>query len=126
MNDIEENNKLIAEFIRIELFNEEFTEALLICNALDLSVNPYTHFNNVLEDVYLDDFKFNSSWDWLIPVFTKCWDKIEEFQFDTEKYDYATKEIFHEDYTFSDFIRADIESIYERVVEFIKWYNQQK
>ena len=66
-----DNDKLLAEFMNIELFNNKSTEAILICSALDLPVNPLTHFENMQEDVYLEDFKFDSSWDWLMPVVEK-------------------------------------------------------
>ena len=62
------DNKIIAEFMEIEIFDEEYTEALLIASALDLPVNPCTHFDNILDTVYLEDFSFDCSWDWLMPV----------------------------------------------------------
>ena len=124
--NIEENNKLIAEFMEIEMFGEgkDHTEALLICSSLDLSVNPCTHFENVQETVHLDDMKFDSSWDWLMPVVKHCTDLTRNFEFCSEQYLYWQNELFHPDYMLSEFIENDISSIYSRVVEFIKWYNE--
>lgn len=114
-----DDNRLIAEFMGIELFgkDKDFTEALLICSALDLNVNPLTHFEYIQEDVYLDDMRFDSSWDWLIPVVEKimsiCFteDQIETDE-DLSSWFYGIRDQIPE-----------IHTTYSAVVEFIKWYN---
>ena len=72
------------------------------------------------------DLKYHASWNRLMPVFKKIWESIDQFQYDDEPYLYITEEIFHPDYLLSDFINNNIESVWNRCVEFIKWYNEQK
>ena len=127
---IQENNKLIAEFMEIEMFGEEkdHTEALLICSALDLSVNPCTHFENVQETVHLDDMKFDSSWDWLMPVV----DKIQEEYGDGEEHisiqppNTCSLTPFRGALYKSFYGKTTKQATYEAVVEFIKWHEERK
>jgi len=62
-----------------------------------------------------------------MPVIKACWNKFRELNldFDDEKYLYVTENIFAPDFCLSEFMESDIESIYSRVVEFIKWYNNK-
>ncbi|HTJ53768.1 MAG TPA: hypothetical protein VL443_30140 [Cyclobacteriaceae bacterium] len=73
----------------------------------------------------VDDFQFHSSWDWLMPVvdkietmgyqFKQCRKRVEIFEdFGTQLFVLRTKE------------DIKIKSACKAVVEFIKWYNQQK
>ena len=69
---------------------------------------------------FVEDLKFNSSWDWLMPVVKKI------------------REVINTELNFSDFddqrgydqrlnpYNYDIDSIYKGAVEFIKWYNENK
>ena len=135
--NIEENNKLISEFMEIEMFGEEkdHTEALLICSALDLPVNPCTHFENVQETVYLDDMKFDSSWDWLMPVVEKI-ESLERLggivtivqgqckitsRMAGDHSVYSTKSYYMEKGA-----QGKLQATYEAIIEFISWYNKQK
>ena len=109
-----EGNKLIAEFRGMKKSNlylnlksgnyvkkenddcESFTTSLYIINGKGIL-----------------DLKFHSSWDWLMPV-------IEQIE-NTESY-ITTKETMKN-------IRLsipDINLVYHFVVEFIKWYNENK
>ena len=69
---------------------------------------------------------YSRSWDYLMPVVKECKDRSEEFQYDDDNYLHYEEELFHPDYMLSEFLNDDIMSIFERVVEFIQWYNNLK
>jgi len=95
-----ENNKLIAEFMELEKEN-----------GLYLFTTP-------MDDYKTDTLYFNSSWDWLMPVVRKCWDIAE-----VQDYDSA---LMLADYDFQYVAFGNIEKSYKAVVEFIKYYNENK
>lgn len=82
-------------------------------------------YGMVIDDKYYTYtlMKYHSSWDWLMPVVKLCWEKTIEFQYDDEEYLHITEDIFHPDYSLSEFMNGNIESIWYRVISFIKWYN---
>lgn len=109
-----ENNKLIAEHLGMQKTNigwYDFEENLKL---------SYT------EDNTFDLLKFNTSWDWLMSAVKDCTNIIEEYGFESEERNYIEDEIFNLDYTLSEFLNNEIDSIYQRVVSFIKWYNENK
>ena len=122
MKDVIENNKLIAEFMMFETVG-------------DLHLIP---FDNTDNDTYLPEhMKFHSSWDWLMPVV----DKIEDFftiggnelEFQVVTYEDEIKVIAkhpHKAWETLVEVSADgsgkKENTYKAVVEFIKWYNENK
>ena len=71
---------------------------------------------------YLPDYlHYNTSWDWLMPVV----EKIERDS--TVRIDNDTVFILSKGYsTLTQFNDNKINMVYNAVVEFIKWYNQQK
>lgn len=110
--EILENNKLIAEFMGFDFFK---------------SIRYTTKtFDSTLK--YLQYFKFHQSWDWLIPVVSK----IDNIYKDLYKDAYANKiPVSYEiETSFADVIcrniTTELNHLYERVIEFIKWYNQNK
>jgi len=109
--NIQENNKLIAEFME---WRHEGSSA-----------RGLTGFWNGSGYFTYSELKFHESWDWLMPVVKHCTDLTRNFEFCSEQYLYWQNELFHPDYMLSEFIENDISSIYSRVVEFIKWYNEQ-
>ena len=60
----------------------------------------------------LDELKFHSSWDWLIPVVSKCYKTGD----DTHQWDDLMDGMF----------TCDINIVYAQVVEFINQYNKNK
>jgi len=62
----------------------------------------------------LDKVKFDSDWSWLMPVVKK----INAIAHEQELYDVGEYELLA-DYL----IGADIDTTYNQVVQFIKWYN---
>ena len=53
-----ENNKLIAELMEIEVEDGLY------------------YYTTSMDDYKTDTLYFNSSWDWLMPVVEKCFDKL--------------------------------------------------
>ena len=81
---------------------------------------------NLELDPNVSGYHYHDSFDWLMPVVKKCSESFEHHQYDSEEYYHITEEIFHPDYSLSEFMNADIEAVYNRVVTYIKWYNQNK
>lgn len=129
MNETEilEGNKLIAEFMRIPFYNNG-----------KYTIFMFSDSNNRSEV----DLHYHSSWDWLMPVV----EKIENLEFgkwyihiqgNTVDIEDGNEGIglwdFHinnEDPDFSLFPSnkklKPVESVYIAVVEFIKWYNNER
>jgi len=104
----EKNNKLIAEFIGFEDTGEGYTNSLDYFGDIKVYRESTGHFN---------DMKFNSSWDWLIPVVKKI------------RYYQLTHLNVGEDYYrtqgFEDILLSfDMEELYFQIIGFIKWYNK--
>ena len=98
---MEENNKLITEFMGLD--TEVFNSGLL----------NYNH-NNVWHEEH--ELSYNVSWDWLMPVVQKIGDEYYNTPFD-ETYSHLTEQ-YENIWT--------IEDTYRAVVEFIKDQNTIK
>ena len=114
--EILESNKLIAEFMGGLFKSNKFT------------INDgwvWLPFENMCK---ITSLRYNSSWDWLMPVVEKIekiiWNKID-----------LTEEVIInglscripiKDDAFISIKNTKIEATYDCVVEFIKWYNNQK
>ncbi len=96
-----ENNKLIAEFMRLD--TEVFNTGLL----------NYNH-NNVWYEEH--ELSYNVSWDWLMPVVEKC--LVGEAEQNEEVSKTTIKNIYE------GICNQDIRDLYKAVVEFIKQYNK--
>jgi hypothetical protein len=110
MNTIE-NNKLIAQFMG-------FRAKMNRPDVYSYSDLPFFSCTYDTPEKVLESFagyaKYRSSWDWLMPVVDKCSDKNMNMfadEFNVELYMFTTN---------------DIEAVYEKVVEFINWYNKNK
>ena len=121
--NILENNKLIAEFMRMKKI-DGFTTSL---SGMQVSASGYEHDG---EFVLLEDLQFHSSWDWLMPVV----DKIHNTGVVTDicfGYDmgYFTIEAETEQETrmFEGHQNhgKPIDCVYKAVIEFMQWYNEQ-
>ena len=120
--EINESNVLIAEFIGLK-------KGML---------GEYTHPLDKPSEGYVpiytpdgSDMKFYSDWNWLIPVV----EKIESL----EEVDYTKLYVEHKNiYDFEIFLKTDymkpsfrcvtedrMESIYDCIIQFIEWYNEQ-
>ena len=100
----QENNKLIAEFMNLEL--------------LPAHDNYPTLYNITKEDndpqwYALEEFQYDASWDWLMPVVIECFDREEEVSDDLS-------------FKLNDaLLETNIESLYKIVVEFINQLNKK-
>ncbi len=106
--EIEEGNKLIAEFMGADA---EF-------NKLYRSTIYYEHNGEYIR--YIDNLLFHTSWDWLMTVVGKIGDidNMADVGF-AAKLEKANLQIFETS------ILCHKQAVYERVIEFIKWYNEQ-
>ncbi len=72
--------------------------------------------------LYPSQLQFDTSWDWLMPVV----EKIERFGNRCE-IGITKCKIYSADYTREPFYAATkIQAVYDHVVDFIKWYNENK
>ena len=95
---MENRNDLIAEFMGM-------TYGDLNNNSVMIQKTP--EGNNV---VAIAEMRYHKSWDWLMPVVSKCFKTGD----DTYQWDNIMDSIF----------TCDINIVYAQVVEFIKDYNQ--
>ena len=146
--EILKGNKLIAEFIgavyirREDLFDDHIIEEFIYNNNHPIS----KQIPKVTENLY--HLRYHLSWDWLMPVV----EKIEETSFEKIKSDYVPytkhpltvslnykyakitvdndyklQNIHKEGIIFNEYNEeSKIIACYKAVVEFIKWYNQNK
>lgn len=128
--EIIENNKLIAEFMgvnEVESFYESYhTKIPIWYTRIGLYDSPAFSSPNLSFPDFLEHSKYHQSWDWLMPVV----EMIESLEFRCEIgkhsiYIYPTN-------SYDDIINVDVdrhsnklESLYEAVLRFIKWYNSQ-
>ena len=123
-----EDNKLIAEFMGFEI-NSGFNYKLVKVKNF-LAVGEDGRYSKE------EDLKFNSSWDWLMPVV----EKIKNISINNKFYSFfisiastgsviiAKTKLGHPN---SNYNNCECEydlitNTYKAVVEFIKWYNKQK
>lgn len=119
--NIIENNKLIAEFMGWEEADNDMYD--FPDNFKDTLREEYDCIDGSL-------MKFNTSWDWLMPVV----EKIESFIFDEDNSFNVTigatnycviqdsnGEVYDE---VEDMGESKIQTVYNGIVKFIKWYNK--
>ena len=100
------DNKLIAEFMGMT-YEEDYdawydNEMMLEQIVYDLNDG------NCFDELY-----FHTSWNWLIPVVSKCFKNGQSWGDDTHQWDNIMDTMF----------TCDISIVYAQVVEFIKKYN---
>ena len=122
----QEDNKLIAEFMG---FTKDSENLYLIDDYSLRSDGEH-------QATYVNEMKFHSSWEWLMPVVEKIEEtevngdyasmiikqgscEIEMFEYRKEQKDGEKLRVFF-------FQGSKIEATYKAVVEFIKWYNENK
>jgi hypothetical protein len=100
-----ENNRLIAEFMGEKTITIDELKSILKENR----ENGLIHTPQAYVE---DDLKYHSSWDWLMPVVSKCREESNEEDSHWEAIYYSLE-------------GCDINVTYQAVVEFIKQYNNQ-
>lgn len=74
------------------------------------------YIRSINQTIDSDEMKYETSWDWLVPVARKFTEKA--------KHTDMPHAIFMNVYTFS--VCGPIGELYENIIKGIKWYNQQK
>lgn len=113
------DNRLIAEFMigawNLENLNMQCDNSYDLYSVSELS-DVFAHIeSDDLDAKHFftpDEMLFHTSWDWLIPVVQKC--------FDTQQPQEGQHYFINES-----LLTMDIEVVYDRVVEFIKTYNDE-
>ena len=95
------DNELIAEFMGMELGDDR--------------TMYYDDIENLHPPTPINELKFHTSWDWLMPVHKKCM-FTPNFQGDDELRTHLIDAV----------LDADIDRLYNAVVEFIKEYNENE
>lgn len=103
-NEVIEGNKLIAEFMGIL----ESSGTTLSESGIIVSAKGYDYRGEFL---LLDELRYNTSWDWLMPVVKKCAE--------------INKVRITDDLSVSIFVHNYIEIVWSAAVNFIKWYNSR-
>lgn len=117
----EENVILVAEFLGMETKKGIYGGRYY--NSDDL-VKAGLPFSPGAMGNAMSELPFHESWDWLMPVIKKI--AVIGSTFDTDTYEYRRfEEIFLPGGMLMYFLNGSIELVYERVIEFIKWHNEQ-
>ena len=128
MENIVENNKLFAEFLDWEFDDLSETFETPFLKLVEPQAFGDEQFSSKLQDFELE---FHTDWNWLMRVV----EKIENLQDENNCaiYNMQIEQSFteiidnHTSETIIYDIDADskIEAVYNTVIEFIKWYNEQ-
>lgn len=114
--EISEGNKLISEFMGWN--DSEYHKGY---------VEPPKEISSFVTPMHIEDFKYHSSWDWLMPAVIKTnkmnkmvtinlWS--EQSTTECKIYNWGIGEPYQETEC-----ENPLESVYKTVVAFIKWYN---
>ena len=119
MDNIIENNKLIAKFMglnKTKMFFNLKTGNYVKKETADCDIK--------VVDVYLKNnkpitnFYYHSDWNWLMEVVEKC--LVGEAEYNEDEAKKAIREIYES------LCNINISSVYNACVKFIKWYNENK
>lgn len=117
MNDKnKENGILIALFMGAEYVNDA---------PEDFPNGYYMDKNLPLEP---EDWFFHSHWDWLMPVVEKIETIVDTFVIETTTYENKDKDYVVHCSKINRLVShtSKIEVVYNAVINFIKWYNNEK
>lgn len=114
-----ENNKLIAEFM-----GDKKVNSISIEEFIKIPSEERFQYNGW----FAEDLQYHSDWNWLMPVVEKI-EHIENADFVVYINVECCKITARETYpnlVIIETAKTKIEATYKAIVEFIKWYNQQK
>lgn len=132
----ENNNKLIAEFLgwresiihhQGKKYDYELPSTIEMIGESDLhycsDCGNDLHYKH---SIFLNEMLFHSSWNWLMEVV----EKIEDLNYSIEmnkqeENDYQCL-IIKKDIKVQTFSEIKIQAVYQAVIQFITWYNQQQ
>ncbi len=104
--NIDENNKIIAEFMGLSIMH----------NIVYAKETIITHNERMLDHCNISIAKYDSSWDWLIPVVNRIYDNDMYYQYVKETSgQFENKIKIH---------TLNIKTTYKEVIKFIDWYNK--
>ena len=109
MDNIVENNKLIAEFMGWK--ENKDMEVKLTSGGITY------YFQKNDEACIPETMCYHSDWNWLMKVVEKC--LVGEAEYNEDEAKKAIREIYES------LCNINISSVYNACVEFIKWYNEQ-
>ena len=104
----QENNKLIAEFMGGEYVDEYLIEFKNFYSVKEIIEGEFVKTNCFDSD---NELQYHKSWDWLMPVVSKC--RVQ-----------SNAEDSHWEAIYYSLEGCDIDVTHHAVVEFIKWYNK--
>jgi hypothetical protein len=110
---MENNNKLIAEFMGVQLFFGE---------PYNKDIEQWEVFFDTLYET--KDLAYHTDWNWLMPVIRKIEELGNDVLITTNYIQIAFDE--GEQFIVIDDLNIKINSVYKAVIEFIKWYNENK
>lgn len=116
--EIIEGNKLIA------VFDGMLIGKLNGWMSGDIGERAYRKADGEITEVYsFEKLKYHSSWDWLMPVVEKIYAMHMKLDFKKDMDEFCEPMYRH---VINTSITTPIEGLYEDIVDFIQWYNQQK
>lgn len=79
------------------------------CSSDGFLINPETNYD---EDI--SEMKYDTSWDWLMPVVHKCLVICNDLMLDEWEGGFSDA-----------FLSCSIATLYKKVTDFIEWYNKE-
>jgi len=135
----QEGNKLIAEFygVTFEIADlAHYPEGRHEWFVKFPNGECFKKYGAIEDAIRLCDFKYHTSWDWLMPVVEKICNTEMTFKLESV-FEWDNKEKYNPKYSMeirdggfhlkgSDQSKNLIEVVYQSVIQFIQWYNQTK
>ena len=120
-----EKNRLIAQFMGCEPTPDALDRSVLAYYIGDVIINADNSKNENDENVFHpEDMQFHTDWNWLMPVIRKIEELGNDVLITTNYIQISFDE--GEQFIVIDDLNIKIDSVYNAVVEFIKWYNENK
>jgi uncharacterized membrane protein YheB (UPF0754 family) len=123
--EIEKGNRLVADFMNLAhdiegrisflyTMGEEFPYSERICTEELIEDEIIQEIDEFGSNLMSETYSFHTSWDWLIPVVAKIVNELPQFDNETK-----TEKVLQA------LLSANIYEVYNSVIQFITWYNEQ-